>query len=122
VEDFACGISAVLERGEAGQIYNCGGPDERQNIEVVRQILRLTGASESLLEPVRDRPGHDRRYSLCSDKLGALGWSPQTALEEGLEQTVRWYEENRWWWEPIRSGTYREYYQRQYGRALGAPA
>jgi dTDP-glucose 4,6-dehydratase len=84
----------------------------------VQRIVELTRAEESQVEHVRDRPGHDRRYSLSSDKVRALGWSPGVRFENGLEQTVAWYRENAWWWEPIRSGSYRAYYERQYGRAL----
>lgn len=118
VEDFGRGIGHVLEHGAPGEVYNVGGPDECPNIEVVKRIVALTGADESLIEHVTDRPGHDRRYSLSSDKLRALGWEAQVRFSEGLEQTVAWYRENAWWWEPIRSGEYREYYERQYGRAL----
>ncbi len=118
VGDFAAAIGHVLEHGAPGQTYNVGGPDECPNIEVVRRILELCGRDESLIEYVEDRPGHDRRYSLGSEKLRALGWSPGTHFDAGLEQTVAWYRDNPWWWEPIRSGAYREYYQRQYGRAL----
>jgi dTDP-glucose 4,6-dehydratase len=118
VEDFGRGIGTVLERGAAGEAYNCGGPDELPNIEVVRRILSLCGADESLIEYVTDRPGHDRRYSLSSSKLAALGWSARMGFEEGLGCTVDWYRDNAPWWEPIRSGTYREYYERHYGRAL----
>jgi dTDP-glucose 4,6-dehydratase len=116
--DFARAIGHVLEHGEPGQVYNAGGPDEVANIEVVKRIIELTGADESLLEHVTDRPGHDRRYSLSSEKVRALGWAPQVRFEDGLEQTVAWYRENPWWWETIRSGDYREYYERQYGRSL----
>jgi dTDP-glucose 4,6-dehydratase len=116
--DFARAIGHVLEHGVAGEVYNAGGPDEQENIAVVRQIIRLTGASDSQIEHVTDRPGHDRRYSLSSDKVRALGWEPQVRFADGLERTVAWYRDNAWWWEPIRSGAYREYYERQYGRAL----
>ena len=118
VEDFGRGIGHVLAHGKPGEVYNCGGPDECENIEVVHRILELTGADESLIEYVTDRPGHDRRYSLSSDKLAALGWRAQTRFGDGLERTVTWYRDNAWWWEPIRSGAYREYYERHYGRAL----
>jgi dTDP-glucose 4,6-dehydratase len=118
VEDFCRGIDLVLERGEPGQAYNVGGPDELPNIEVVRTILSLTGRDESLIEYVTDRLGHDRRYSLGSEKVRALGWEPQVRFADGLRRTVEWYRENEWWWSPIRSGEYREYYERQYGRAL----
>jgi dTDP-glucose 4,6-dehydratase len=118
VEDFGRGISHVLEHGQPGEVYNCGGPDECENMDVVRRILALTGADDSLIEYVTDRPGHDRRYSLSSDKLAGQGWRARTRFEDGLAQTVDWYRENSWWWEPIRSGAYREYYERHYGRAL----
>ena len=117
--DFAAAVGCVLEQGLAGEVYNAGGPDEEANIEVVRRIVALTGAEESQIEHVTDRPGHDRRYSLSSEKVAALGWSARVRFAEGLEQTVSWYRENSWWWEPIRSGEYRAYYERQYGRALG---
>jgi dTDP-glucose 4,6-dehydratase len=118
VEDFGRGIGHVLAHGEPGEVYNCGGPDECENIEVVKRILALTGSDESLIEYVTDRPGHDRRYSLSAAKLEALGWRARTRFEEGLASTVDWYRDNSWWWEPIRSGAYREYYERHYGRAL----
>jgi dTDP-glucose 4,6-dehydratase len=120
VEDFARGIGHVLQHGTPGEAYNVGGPDECPNIDVVRRIIALTGADESLVEHVTDRPGHDRRYSLGSEKVRALGWEAQVRFDDGLQRTVRWYQDNAWWWEPIRSGDYLEYYRRQYGRALGA--
>ncbi|HXP29092.1 MAG TPA: dTDP-glucose 4,6-dehydratase [Solirubrobacteraceae bacterium] len=116
--DFARAIGHVLEHGVAGEVYNAGGPDEEANIDVVKRIIAATGASESQIDYVRDRPGHDRRYSLSSQKVRALGWEPRVRFAEGLEQTVAWYRENAWWWEPIRSGDYRAYYERQYGRTL----
>jgi dTDP-glucose 4,6-dehydratase len=118
VEDFGRGIGHALAHGLAGEVYNCGGPDECENIEVVSRIIELCGADDSLIEFVTDRPGHDRRYSLSSQKLRELGWEPQVRFDDGLPRTVAWYRDNGWWWEPIRSGAYREYYERQYGRAL----
>jgi dTDP-glucose 4,6-dehydratase len=118
VEDFARGISHVLEHGAPGEAYNVGGPDECPNLEVVRRILELTGADDSLLTYVADRPGHDRRYSLGSEKVRALGWEAQVRFADGLGQTVDWYRDNPAWWEPIRSGDYRAYYERQYGTKL----
>jgi dTDP-glucose 4,6-dehydratase len=117
-EDFARAIDRVLRDGAPGEVYNVGGPDETENIDVVRRILELTGRDESLIEHVTDRPGHDRRYSLSSDKVRALGWEPLVRFGDGLARTADWYRENEWWWAPIRSGEYREYYERQYGRRL----
>ena len=120
VEDFCRGIHAVLMNGRPGETYNVGGPDECENIEVVKRVIELTGADESLIEYVSDRPGHDRRYSLASDKLrDELGWEARVHFAEGLEQTVAWYRDNEEWWGPIRSGEYREYYEKQYGKSLG---
>jgi dTDP-glucose 4,6-dehydratase len=116
--DFAAAIGHVLAHGEPGEVYNAGGPDEEANMTVVTRIVSLAGADESQIEHVTDRPGHDRRYSLSSAKVRALGWAPRVRFEQGLEQTVSWYRDNGWWWEPIRSGDYRAYYERQYGRAL----
>jgi dTDP-glucose 4,6-dehydratase len=118
VEDFARAIDLVLRSGLPGEVYNVGGPDETANIDVVRRILAATDRDESLIEYVTDRPGHDRRYSLSSGKVRELGWEPSRRFSEGLQQTVEWYRDNEWWWEPIRSGEYREYYEKQYGRRL----
>jgi len=120
VEDFGQAIGTVLERGLTGEVYNVGGPDECPNLEVVRRILAHTDRDETLIEFVTDRPGHDRRYSLSSDKVRALGWEPRMRFDDGLERTVVWYRDNPWWWEPIRSGEYRAYYERHYGKALGS--
>ncbi len=119
VRDFCSGIGHVLAHGAAGEVYNVGGPDECTNLEVVERIIELTGADPSLITYVDDRPGHDRRYSLGSEKVRALGWEAQMRFEQGLEETVAWYRDNPGWWEPIRSGDYREYYERQYGSSLG---
>jgi dTDP-glucose 4,6-dehydratase len=117
--DFGRAIGTVVEQGVPGEVYNAGGPDECPNVDVVRRIVELTGCGEELIEYVADRPGHDRRYSLSSDKVRALGWEPRVRFDEGLAETVAWYRENDWWWSPIRSGEYLAYYERQYGRALG---
>jgi dTDP-glucose 4,6-dehydratase len=120
VSDFASAIDLALERGEPGRVYNAGGPDELPNIEVVRRILELTGRDESLITHVEDRLGHDRRYSLSAERISdELGWEAKVRFEQGIEGTVAWYRENEEWWAPIRSGEYREYYERQYGRSLG---
>ena len=89
VEDFARGIGHALLHGAPGEVYNCGGPDECDNLTVVNRIIELTGADPGLIEFVTDRPGHDRRYSLSSAKLQALGWRAQVRFEEGLARTVR---------------------------------
>lgn len=120
VEDHCSGVYTALTKGEIGEVYNIGGPDECPNIEVVKRIVELTGRDESLIEYVTDRPGHDVRYSLSSEKIRGLGWEAQTNFEEGLERTVQWYRDNEAWWSPIRSGDYLEYYKRQYGQSLRA--
>ncbi len=118
VNDHCRGIDLVMREGKAGEVYNIGGPDELPNIEVVRMICELTGRDESLIQHVTDRLGHDRRYSLAWEKTAELGWQPEIRFREGIEATVEWYQNNAWWWEPIRSGDYREYYSRQYGTQL----
>jgi dTDP-glucose 4,6-dehydratase len=119
VDDHCDAIDRVLRDGKTGEIYNVGG-DEHENLEMVDRILALTGADRSLVRHVEDRPGHDRRYALDDSKVRALGWSPVRALDEGLAETVAWYRDNRDWWEPIKSGEYREYYRRQYEERLRA--
>ena len=115
VEDHCRGILLVLESGEPGEVYNIGAGNEMSNIEMARFLLAELGKPESLIRHVKDRPGHDRRYALDCGKLRALGWEPRYNATEALRATVRWYAENRWWWEPIKSGQlYREYYRRQY--------
>jgi dTDP-glucose 4,6-dehydratase len=120
VEDFARGISAVLEGGKAGEVYNVGGPSEAKNIDVVNRIVELVpGADASLIEFVEDRPGHDRRYSLSAEKLKReIGWEAAVQFDEGIEKTVKWYLDNKAWWEPIIDGDYRAYYERQYGTKI----
>jgi dTDP-glucose 4,6-dehydratase len=118
-EDFARAIDTVLLSGAPGEVYNAGGPDELENLDVVHRILELTGRDESLIKYVTDRKGHDRRYSLSSEKVRGLGWEPRWRFEDGLPATVDWYRDNEWWWEPIRSGEYRQYYEQHYGLKLG---
>jgi dTDP-glucose 4,6-dehydratase len=118
VEDHCSGIELVLREGAPGEIYNVGGGEEIENITVAERIIELTGADRSLLRRVDDRPGHDRRYSLDTTKLESKSWYPQTSFESGLAETVAWYRDNRGWWEEIKSGDYREYYERQYADRL----
>ena len=115
VEDHARGILHVLEHGENGHVYNLGGGNERTNGDIARRLIALCGRDESThLRHVADRPGHDRRYALCTDKAAALGWETRHSFEQALESTVQWYRSNASWWRPIRSGTFSEYYRRQY--------
>jgi dTDP-glucose 4,6-dehydratase len=122
VLDHCEAIDLVLHEGKPGEIYNVGTGTEMPNIEMTRLILRLLDKPESLIQPVRDRAGHDRRYSLDVSKIRALVWEPAHTCEEAIAKTVRWYVENEWWWRPIKSGEhYQEYYRRQYeGREIPA--
>ena len=118
VSDHCAGIELALREGQGGQVYNVGG-QERENMDVVCRILDLTGASPDLVRHVADRPGHDRRYAVDASKLRDLGWSPQHSFDAGgLEETVEWYRENQEWWEPIKSGDYKRYYETQYAARL----
>jgi dTDP-glucose 4,6-dehydratase len=114
VDDHCAAIELVLREGRAGDVYNAGADDERENREVAERIVELTGGDAALLRHVEDRPGHDRRYALDSTKLRALGWEPRHRFEEGLAETVAWYRDNRAWWQPLKSGEYRAYYEQQY--------
>ena len=118
VRDHCAGVELVLRQGKPGEVYNVGGGHELENVEVTRRILELTGADSGLVRHVTDRPGHDRRYSLDSSKLCALGWRPERSFEDGLAETVEWYRARRDWWEPIKSGEYLAYYRRQYADRL----
>ncbi len=103
VEDNCRGVDLVLRKGEVGQIYNIGAHNEITNYELTHKLLALCGRDESFIEPVADRPGHDRRYSITTDKVKALGWSTAVGLDEALERTVAWYRDNRAWWEPLKA-------------------
>ena len=116
-DDHCAAVEIVLREGERGEVYNVGG-EEFENIEVTHRILELAGAGPDLIKHVEDRAGHDRRYALDDSKLRALGWSPQTTFDAGIRTTFEWYRDNRAWWEPIKSGDFREYYERQYGERL----
>jgi dTDP-glucose 4,6-dehydratase len=117
VSDHCRAIDVVLEKGSVGEVYNIGGGNHVPNIELTRRILELTARPDSLITPVTDRLGHDRRYALDSSKLNGLGWHPQIPFEDGLFDTVEWYRQNEWWWRPIKEQDeqYRSYYQTQYG-------
>lgn len=114
VMDHCAAIDFILHNGIDGEIYNIGGNDEKNNLEITNKILEETGKSIDLIKYVKDRPGHDRRYSLDCSKLAALGWQPKYRFDEAMHLTVEWYKNNRWWWEKIKSGEYLEYYKRQY--------
>jgi dTDP-glucose 4,6-dehydratase len=122
VVDHCEGINVVLHTGQPGEIYNLGTGVETRNIDMARLILQLLGKPESLIQPITDRPGHDRRYALDCRKIRSLGWRSRHTFEEALEETVRWYVDNEWWWRKIKSGAYyEEYYTRQYaGREIDA--
>jgi dTDP-glucose 4,6-dehydratase len=116
VLDNCAAIDLVLRRGGDGEVYNVGGGHEVANLAITREILRLLVKPESLIQPVADRPGHDRRYALDATKLGQLGWAPRYPFASALEATVRWYRDHEAWWAPLKSGEFRAYYERQYGR------
>jgi dTDP-glucose 4,6-dehydratase len=118
VEDHCRGLLAALEQGKPGEVYNFGASSERHNIHIVKQVLRLLQKPESLIQYVKDRPGHDRRYAIDSSKAQReLGWAPRKMFEEALGETVGWYVANRPWWERVLSGEYLKYYEKQYGAA-----
>jgi dTDP-glucose 4,6-dehydratase len=120
VLDHCSGIDLVLHQGEPGEIYNVGGGNERTNIEMTERILALVGKPRSLIRFVTDRPGHDRRYSLSTAKIRALGWRPDHEFDQAMTDTVRWYVEHQDWWRTIKSGEYAEYYRQQYARRLAS--
>src|SRR5213593_744289 len=115
VLDNCAGIDLVLRKGAEGEVYNIGGGHEVENIVLTRQILQLTGKPETLIQPVKDRPGHDRRYSVDSKKVHQLGWTPRHRFGDALRATVEWYKGHEAWWRPLKSGEFRAYYERQYG-------
>ena len=121
VDDHCAGVELVLREGRPGEIYNVAANEEHENVELTELILDATGADRGLIRHVEDRAGHDRRYSLDTSKLRALGWSSTRNWNEGVRATAEWYRANRAWWEPIkRSGGFRDYYERQYARRLAA--
>jgi len=115
VDDHARGILHVLECGQFGEVYNLGGGNSRENVEITKLLLAATGRSwDTHVLHVTDRAGHDRRYSLDASKAARLGWQPRVEFERGLQDTVEWYKNNEAWWRPIKSGEFREYYKAQY--------
>jgi dTDP-glucose 4,6-dehydratase len=119
VQDHCRALQVILEKGKGGEIYNIGGDGERTNLEIAEAILNLLAKPKSLIQYVTDRPGHDRRYAIDFSKLkNELGWSPAYHVIEGLSQTVRWYMKNEEWWRRIKSGAYREFYQKHYQERL----
>jgi len=119
VLDHCEGIDVVLHRGELGEVYNLGTGVETENMVMAHAILDILGKPHSLIRHVTDRPAHDRRYSLNVDKIRELGWESRHSFEEAMEKSVRWYQENEWWWRKIKSGKYMEYYKEWYGERLG---
>lgn len=116
VEDHCAAIDLIIRKGREGEIYNIGGHNERTNLQVVKTILKELNKPESLISFVTDRPGHDRRYAIDPTKIhNELGWEPTTHFEDGIKRTVKWYLENRPWWEHIINGEYQDYYVRMYG-------
>jgi dTDP-glucose 4,6-dehydratase len=118
VEDHCRAIDLLLDRGQPGEVYNIGGGNEVRNVDLTHQILALVGRPATLITPVADRPGHDRRYCLDTAKLRALGWQPRVDFHDGLAATVEWYRQNEWWWRPIKDQdpAFRAYYAAQYGQ------
>ncbi len=115
VADNCEAIDVVLRRGADGETYNIGGGNEVENVTLTHEILRLTGKPGTLIQPVKDRPGHDRRYSLDCAKIRSLGWAPRHEFGASLASTVEWYRSHVDWWRPLKSGEFRAYYERQYG-------
>jgi len=115
VSDNCEALALLLERGEAGCVYNVGGDCELENVDVTRRILKILGKSEELITYVQDRPAHDRRYALSCERIKALGWRPAKSFDAGLEATVAWYVENEDWWRPLKDAAFEDYYRRQYG-------
>ncbi|MGI6093746.1 MAG: dTDP-glucose 4,6-dehydratase [Negativicutes bacterium] len=115
VEDHCSAIDLIIHNGRVGEVYNIGGHNERTNLEVVKTIIRELGKDESLIQYVTDRPGHDRRYAIDPTKIKTeLGWEPKTLFDEGIKKTIKWYLDNKVWWERIISGEYQDYYKKMY--------
>jgi dTDP-glucose 4,6-dehydratase len=123
VRDHCTAIETVWRNGRVGEVYNIGGRCEKTNLDLTHTLLRLLGKPTSLVRHVQDRPGHDRRYAIdCSKIERELNWRPQVSFEDGLRDTIAWYQHNRDWIEQVRTGEYRQYYERQYGHRLAGSA
>jgi len=114
VEDHCDGVDFVCQNGRLGEVYNIGGGNERTNLEITDRILKKLEKPQSLMTFVKDRLGHDRRYSVDCSKIADLGWKPQDNFEEALDKTISWFMENNWWWKKLKNGEYMEYYKQQY--------
>ena len=121
VTDHCRALDLLIERGQPGDVYNVGGGNEVRNVDLTHQILARLDQPASLIKPVPDRPGHDRRYALDTGKLRGLGWTPKVAFDDGLRETVDWYRQNEWWWRPIKEQdpAFRAYYRAQYDERRG---
>jgi dTDP-glucose 4,6-dehydratase len=117
VADHCRALDVVIDRGVSGEVYNIGGGNQIRNADLTGRILHLLDKPDSLVRHVEDRPGHDRRYSLDTSKIRALGWTPHVRFEQGLADTIDWYRHNEWWWRPIKheDPAFKAYYQAQYG-------
>jgi dTDP-glucose 4,6-dehydratase len=116
VEDHCEAIDLIIQRGKIGETYCVGGNSEKTNMEIVRKILELLEKGEEMIEYVKDRPGHDRRYAIDFSKISSeLGWQPRTSFEDGMKETIEWYKANESWWRDVKSGEYQKYYEKQYG-------
>ena len=117
VEDHCSAIDLIIHKGRVGEVYNIGGHNERTNLEVVKIILKELGKSEDLIRYVTDRPGHDMRYAIDPAKIhNELGWLPETKFEDGIKKTIKWYLDNKDWWQHIINGGYKDYYEKHYSR------
>ncbi|XOK60257.1 dTDP-glucose 4,6-dehydratase [Paenibacillus elgii] len=123
VEDHCCAIDYVLHNGIDGEVYNVGGNNEKTNIQIVKTILAELGKSDDLIQFVKDRPGHDRRYAIDASKITKeLGWTPKYNFESGIKETIQWYLQNQVWWEGIINGQYQKYYEKQYAMRISGSA
>lgn len=117
VEDHCSAIDLIIHKGRVGEVYNIGGHNEKTNLEVVKIILKELGKSEDLIRYVTDRPGHDMRYAIDPAKIhNELGWLPETKFEDGIKKTIKWYLDNKDWWQHIINGEYKDYYEKHYSR------